>query len=122
MTLEQSKLAFANNYDFDCPDSLDFDLLVETIGNLKKGGKTTIPVYSFTSHNRTSKTNTIYGANVIIVEGLYALHDQRLLDMMDLKIYVDTDLDILFSKKINSRYIVSWSRFRWSYATMGEIC
>ena len=36
MTLEQSKLAFANNYDFDCPDSLDFDLLVETIGNLKK--------------------------------------------------------------------------------------
>ena len=36
LTLEQSKLAFANNYDFDCPDSLDFDLLVETIGNLKK--------------------------------------------------------------------------------------
>lgn len=100
LTLEQSKLAFANNYDFDCPDSLDFDLLVETIGNLKKGGKTTIPVYSFTSHNRTSKTNTIYGANVIIVEGLYALHDQRLLDMMDLKIYVDTDLDICLARRL----------------------
>lgn len=100
LTLEQSKLAFANNYDFDCPDSLDFDLLVETIGNLKKGGKTTIPVYSFTSHNRTSKTNTIYGANVIIVESLYALHDQRLLDMMDLKIYVDTDLDICLARRL----------------------
>ena len=100
LTLEQSKLAFANNYDFDCPDSLDFDLLVETIGNLKKGGKTTIPVYSFTSHNRTSKTNTIYGVNVIIVEGLYALHDQRLLDMMDLKIYVDTDLDICLARRL----------------------
>ncbi|KHC37118.1 uridine kinase [Candida albicans P76067] len=100
LTSEQSKLAFANNYDFDCPDSLDFDLLVETIGNLKKGGKTTIPVYSFTSHNRTSKTNTIYGANVIIVEGLYALHDQRLLDMMDLKIYVDTDLDICLARRL----------------------
>lgn len=100
LTLEQSKLAFANNYDFDCPDSLDFDLLVETIGNLKKGGKTIIPVYSFTSHNRTSKTNTIYGANVIIVEGLYALHDQRLLDMMDLKIYVDTDLDICLARRL----------------------
>lgn len=100
LTLEQSKLAFANNYDFDCPDSLDFDLLVETIGNLKKGGKTTIPVYSFTSHNRTSKTNTIYGANVIIVEGLYALHDQQLLDMMDLKIYVDTDLDICLARRL----------------------
>ncbi|AOW28442.1 uridine kinase [Candida albicans] len=100
LTSEQSKLAFANNYDFDCPDSLDFDLLVETIGNLKKGGKTTIPVYSFTSHNRTSKTNTIYGANVIIVEGLYALHDQQLLDMMDLKIYVDTDLDICLARRL----------------------
>lgn len=100
LTLEQSKLAFANNYDFDCPDSLDFDLLVETIGNLKKGGKTIIPVYSFTSHNRTSKTNTIYGANVIIVEGLYALHDQQLLDMMDLKIYVDTDLDICLARRL----------------------
>ena len=100
LTLEESKLAFANNYDFDCPDSLDFELLVETIGNLKKGGKTTIPVYSFTSHNRTSKTNTIYGANVIIVEGLYALYDQRLLDMMDLKIYVDTDLDICLARRL----------------------
>ena len=100
LTLEQSKLAFANNYDFDCPDSLDFDLLVETIGNLKKGGKTIIPVYSFTSHNRTSKTNTIYGVNVIIVEGLYALHDQQLLDMMDLKIYVDTDLDICLARRL----------------------
>ncbi|CAX42926.1 uridine kinase, putative [Candida dubliniensis CD36] len=100
LTSEESKLAFANNYDFDCPDSLDFELLVETIGNLKKGGKTTIPVYSFTSHNRTSKTNTIYGANVIIVEGLYALYDQRLLDMMDLKIYVDTDLDICLARRL----------------------
>lgn len=97
---EESKQAFANNFDFDTPESLDFELLVETIKNLKKGGKTTIPVYSFTSHNRTNKTNTIYGANVIIIEGLYALYDQRLLDMMDLKIYVDTDLDICLARRL----------------------
>ncbi|KAK6878735.1 Uridine kinase [Candida tropicalis] len=100
LTPEESKQAFANNFDFDTPDSLDFELLVETIKNLKKGGKATIPVYSFTSHNRTNKTNTIYGANVIIVEGLYALYDQRLLDMMDLKIYVDTDLDICLARRL----------------------
>lgn len=100
LTPEESKQAFANNFDFDTPDSLDFELLVETIKNLKKGGKAIIPVYSFTSHNRTNKTNTIYGANVIIVEGLYALYDQRLLDMMDLKIYVDTDLDICLARRL----------------------
>ncbi|RCK57339.1 Uridine kinase [Candida viswanathii] len=100
LTPEESKRAFANNFDFDTPDSLDFELLVETIKNLKRGGKATIPVYSFTSHNRTNKTNTIYGANVIIVEGLYALYDERLLDMMDLKIYVDTDLDICLARRL----------------------
>lgn len=89
---------------------------------MKKGGKTTIPVYSFTSHNRTSKTNTIYGANVIIVEGLYALHDQQLLDMMDLKYMIDTDLDICLARRLTRDILYRGSRFRWSYATMGEIC
>ncbi|KAI5961094.1 URK1 [Candida margitis] len=100
LTPEQSKRAFENEYDFDTPSSLDLDALVETVRTLKKGGKSTIPVYSFAKHARTDKTNTIYGANVIIVEGLYALYDPRLLAMMDLKIYVDTDLDICLSRRL----------------------
>ncbi|EGW31640.1 uncharacterized protein SPAPADRAFT_72406 [Spathaspora passalidarum NRRL Y-27907] len=97
---EERVLAFSNNFDFDHPNSLDLDLLVATIDKLKHGGRATIPVYSFNLHNRTSKTNIIYGANVIIIEGLYALYDQRLLDMMDLKIYVDTDLDICLARRL----------------------
>ncbi|KAK6459541.1 uridine kinase [Scheffersomyces xylosifermentans] len=97
---EERKQAFNNNFDFDTPESLDLDLLVETVKSLKSGEKTQIPVYSFQHHNRTSKSTTIYGANVIIIEGIYALYDQRLLDLMDLKIYVDTDLDICLSRRL----------------------
>ncbi|CAI5758866.1 unnamed protein product [Candida verbasci] len=96
----ESARAFNNDFDFDCPDSLDFDLLVSVVEDLKRGQKVNIPVYSFTSHNRTNKINTIYGANVIIIEGLYALYDPRLLAMMDLKIYVDTDLDVCLARRL----------------------
>ncbi|KAI5965147.1 URK1 [Candida pseudojiufengensis] len=100
LTPEESEKAFENEHDFDKPDALDLDAVVETIQNLKKGGKAIIPVYSFAKHSRTERTNTIYGANVVIVEGLYALYDERLLSMMDLKIYVDTDLDICLSRRL----------------------
>ena len=88
---EESRRAFANEYDFDTPLLLDLDAVVETVRTLKRGGKSTIPVYSFAKHARIDKTNTIYGANVIIVEGLYALYDPRLLAMMDLKIMRPTN-------------------------------
>lgn len=97
---EESIKAFNNEWDFDTPASLDLDLLVETVKNLKRGRKTEIPVYSFAKHARTDKKTTIYGANVIIIEGIYALYDQRLLDLMDIKIYVDTDLDICLARRL----------------------
>ncbi|KAK6459919.1 uridine kinase [Scheffersomyces coipomensis] len=100
LTEDERKLAFSNNFDFDTPESLDLNLVVETVLSLKKGHKTTIPVYSFEHHNRTDKTITIYGANVIIIEGIYTLYDPRLLDIMDLKIYVDTDLDICLARRL----------------------
>ncbi|CAK9439371.1 uncharacterized protein LODBEIA_P35250 [Lodderomyces beijingensis] len=100
LSAEESKRAFENEYDFDTPESLDLEALVDTVKALKSGGKATIPVYSFAKHARTDKTNTIYGANVVIIEGLYALYDERLLSMMDLKIYVDTDLDICLARRL----------------------
>lgn len=100
LTKEQSVKAFANEWDFDRPESLDLELVCDVVKKLKKGEKAEIPVYSFNHHSRTNKTTTIYGANVIIIEGLYALFDQQLLSMMDLKIYVDTDLDICLARRL----------------------
>lgn len=100
LSQEERQRAFTNNFDFDTPNAIDLDLMVETIKSLKQGKKTEIPVYSFNDHDRTDKTVTIYGANVIIMEGIYALYDQRLLDMMDIKVFVDTDLDVCLARRL----------------------
>ncbi|ODV79199.1 uridine kinase [Suhomyces tanzawaensis NRRL Y-17324] len=100
LNAEERQQAFDCKFDFDTPESFDMNLMYETVKSLKQGKKTEIPVYSFKLHNRTSKKTTIYGANVIIIEGIYALHDQRLLDLMDIKLYVDTDLDVCLARRL----------------------
>lgn len=100
LTPEDYKLVAENNYDFDTPDSIDIDLAVETLRSLKEGKKTEIPVYSFAQHARTDKKITIYGATVIIIEGIYALYDKRLLDLMDIKVFVDTELDLCLARRL----------------------
>ncbi|CDK26647.1 unnamed protein product [Kuraishia capsulata CBS 1993] len=98
---EMSAKAFANDYDFDKPDALDLDLLFKCVQELRNGRKAEIPVYSFAHHQRTERTTTIYGANVIIIEGIYALYNPDLLELMDTKVYVDTDLDICLARRLN---------------------
>lgn len=110
LTPEERKEAFQNNYDFDHPSAIDLDLAYKCILSLKEGKKASIPVYSFVEHNRVpNKSINIYGASVIVLEGIYALHDKRLLDLMDLKIYVDADLDVCLARRL-SRDIVSRGR------------
>ncbi|CDS13428.1 hypothetical protein LRAMOSA05604 [Lichtheimia ramosa] len=82
---EQSALAHANNFDFDHPSAFDYDLLYDALCKLKHGKSVNIPVYDFSLHARADKTTSIYGANVIIFEGIYALYDKRIRDLMDLK-------------------------------------
>ncbi|CCH42709.1 hypothetical protein BN7_2253 [Wickerhamomyces ciferrii] len=102
LTPEQSKLAFQNKWDFDTPESIDLDLVYKCVKSLKEGRKTQIPVYSFAKHSRVEdQTITIYGANVIIVEGIYGLYHKGLNDLMQMKIYVDTDLDICLARRLN---------------------
>ncbi|KAI9478285.1 MAG: uridine kinase family-domain-containing protein [Benjaminiella poitrasii] len=97
---ENSKLAHENNFNFDHPSALDYDLLFETLIKLKEGKSVTIPIYNFATHSREEKTTTIYGANVIIFEGILAFHDKRIRDMMDVRIFVDTDADIQLARRL----------------------
>ena len=53
-----------------------------------------VPIYNFVTHRRNDKTVSMYGANVLIFEGILAFHDKDILDMLDMKIFVDTDSDI----------------------------
>ncbi|KAK6508182.1 Uridine kinase [Arthrobotrys conoides] len=101
LTPDQSKLAFANNYDFDSPDAIDFDILVDRLRDLKAGKKAEIPIYSFEKHQRVpNKNTTIYSCHVLILEGIFALYDPRVLDLLDMKIFVDTDSDICLARRL----------------------
>ncbi|KAI5840706.1 uridine kinase family-domain-containing protein [Morchella snyderi] len=97
---EQSAKAFRNEYDFDSPNSIDFDILVERLRDLKQGRKAEIPVYSFEKHQREPKTTTIYSCHVLILEGIFALYDPRVLELLDMKIFVDTDADVCLARRL----------------------
>ncbi len=79
--------------NFDHPKSIDFKLLVEHLKQLKSGKVIQQPVYSFKEHNRTAETITTHPRKVMIVEGILILTNPELRDMLDIKIYVDTDSD-----------------------------
>lgn len=100
LTPEQNRLAHANEYDLDSPKSIDFDLLAECLKNLKQGKKVEIPVYSFQEHQRLARTVPIYSPHVVILEGILALNDPRVLDMCDMKIFVEADADVCLSRRI----------------------
>ncbi|ODQ68508.1 uridine kinase [Nadsonia fulvescens var. elongata DSM 6958] len=114
--------AFNSEYDFDRPEAFDWDHFVKCVKDLKEGSKRVeIPVYSFEKHDRTDKVLSIYGANVIILEGIYVLHDPRILELLDMKIFVDTDLDICLARRLNrdilhrgrdlTGAILQWNRY-----------
>ncbi|KAK4865896.1 hypothetical protein LT330_008989 [Penicillium expansum] len=100
LTPEQHHKAHANEYDFDCPESIDFDVLVETLRDLKKGKKANIPVYSFSEHQRQPQTTTLYSPRVLILEGILALHDPRIVEMLDVKIFVEADMDVCLGRRV----------------------
>ena len=79
--------------NYDSPDSLETELMIEHILKLKKGESVECPVYDYTVHNRSDQTITIRPSRVLIVEGILALADERLRSLIDIKIYVEADAD-----------------------------
>jgi len=99
---DQSHLTFeqrlATNYDH--PHAFDWPLLIEHIEDLLAGRPIDMPVYDFANHTRASHTITVKPAPVIVIEGLFPLYDTTLRDMMSLKIFVDTDPDVRFIRRL----------------------
>lgn len=89
-----------NEYNFDHPDAFDIDLMVDVLRKLKEGKKVEVPIYNFVTHQREAATKTMYGANVIIFEGILVFHSQDVLDMLDMKVFVDTDADIRLARRL----------------------
>jgi len=86
--------------NYDHPNSLESDLLVRHLQMLQAGQPVEVPVYDFTTHTRTNRTYRVEPRRVILVEGILIFAEKALRDMFDIKIYVDTDADIRFIRRL----------------------
>lgn len=85
--------------NYDHPDSLESDLLVRHLEALAAGKTIERPVYDFTVHNRSTETVEVEPHPVIIVEGILVLYEPALRELMDLRVYVDTDADLRIARR-----------------------
>ncbi len=86
--------------NYDHPKAFDTDMMVEHIKALKNNVPIERPVYSFVEHNRTEEKVTVKPSKVIIVDGILIFENKELRDLMDIKVYVDTDADIRLARRI----------------------
>ena len=80
--------------NYDHPDSFDTSLLIEDLRSLKAGHTVHCPVYDYSIHNRTDRTEEVHPTKVIIVEGILIFQSKELRDLLDIKIFVETDADV----------------------------
>jgi len=86
--------------NFDHPDSLETELLIEHVRSLIAGRAIEKPVYDFTTHSRLPKTVTVDPKPTIVVDGILVFVERELRELMDLKIYVDTDADLRILRRL----------------------
>ena len=86
--------------NFDHPDALETTLLVEHLLQLRAGNPVDVPVYDFSTHTRTERVQRVEATGVIIVDGILVLAEPRLRDLLDIKVFVDTDADIRFIRRL----------------------
>ena len=89
-----------SSINFDHPDSMDYNLLKCHLNELIHGNAVNIPIYDFGTHTRKKKSQIIEKHRIIILEGILALFDHEIRDMMDIKIYVETADDIRIIRRI----------------------
>lgn len=87
--------------NYDHPDSLETSLLIRHLNELNAGRDVDVPCYDFTQHMRAPETERVTPRKVIIVDGLLILWDRALRSLMDIKVFVDTDADLRFIRRLS---------------------
>ena len=87
--------------NYDHPNALETELLVQHLGELQRGQPVSVPVYDFTAHARSEEVQRTDPRKVVIVDGLLILFDRQLRELMDIKIFVDTDADLRFIRRLS---------------------
>lgn len=88
------------NINYDHPDSLENELLAEHLKELREGRPVQVPIYDFFTHTRRVETRTVEPQRVIVLEGILILNDRALRELMDIRIFVDTDDDVRFIRRL----------------------
>ena len=99
---DQSDMSFEERkkVNSDHPDAMETELLVKQLRELKDGKAIDCPVYDYTKHNRSEKVQRVEPKRVILLEGILVLADERLRDLMDIKVYVEADADERILRRI----------------------
>ncbi len=99
---DQSNLSFEERVktNYDHPFAFDNDLLIEHLKTLLKYESIEKPIYDFERHTRKKETITVYPKEIIMLEGILILNDERIRDLLDIKIFVDTDSDVRVIRRI----------------------
>ena len=98
--LKDIPLDARHHHNFDHPDSYDFNLMKNQIRDLTNGKTIGIPIYDYKTHTRGPKVHQVTGHKIIVLEGIMALYDPELRDMMDIKIFIQTDTDTRFIRRL----------------------
>uniref|UniRef100_A0A2N9EKG9 Uridine kinase n=1 Tax=Fagus sylvatica TaxID=28930 RepID=A0A2N9EKG9_FAGSY len=99
--LTDEELQHVHEYNFDHPNAFDTEQLLECIGKLKSGQSVQVPIYDFKNHQRFSdRFRQVNASDVIILEGILVFHDQRVRNLMNMKIFVDADADVRLARRI----------------------
>ena len=89
-----------DDYDFDHPKSLDFDYMYKCLRELLSQGETMAPQYCFKTHSRKKEKVKLVSKEVLIFEGILSMHDERIRNLFDLKIFIHCDADIALARRI----------------------
>ena len=98
--LKDMPLDYRNAANFDHPDAIDNDLLVNHLKKLNAGEPVELPIYDFRTHTRLPDTTPIQAKPIVIVEGILIFAEPRVLEQMDIKVFVDTPDDIRFIRRL----------------------
>ena len=96
---------FVNNnnitaYNFDHPDAFDMDLMLQNLADLKESKSCMMPQYDFVHHARKEEFIKVEPSSIIVIDGLMVFYDERVRNILDLKLYVDTPADIRFIRRL----------------------
>lgn len=97
---EERRAAAQGAYNFDAPEAIDQDAMCTCVDGLIAGQACNIPIYDFATHSRRSETRRVDPADVIIIEGILALHLPWVLQRANMKVFVDTDDDVRLARRI----------------------